>query len=323
MTHMDIELRCPACDRRMRVRQQYADRLVGCACGHITDGADPLASARSIIDEVGRKRRRVDGIMWSGGALVLLFVGVLAGGQGVDVPPQPLPSSPIDEVPGKTTAAPRSGTEWREPNAPTSPPEKNPASVTSPASRDDRSAHSEKKKAKTDIILEKASADADSNPNDKPSSAVTTAAATRVVTGHEWRSAAEGAGLGELRVRNGTSKDGVAVLVERLRHGGNQPRRAVYVRAGEEAHLHHVAVGGYVLQFLSGTDWNDPVRGFHHQAEGHVFAPSLKFTEADASDGGRSFAQYSVTLYKLVGRDARSTSVRPEMVRFDDLVRAD
>lgn len=72
------------------------------------------------------------------------------------------------------------------------------------------------------------------------------------------------------------------MLVERLRDGGH-PRRAVYVRAGEEAHLHHVAVGGYVLQFLSGTDWDDPVRRFHYQAEGHVFAASLKFTEAAAS----------------------------------------
>lgn len=230
IAHMDIELRCPVCDRLLRVQQQYADRLVGCACGHITDCSVPHASARSIIDEVGRKGRLVDRIMWGGGALVLLVVGFLAGGQGVDVPLQPLSSAPINGVAGKTAGSPRSGTEWREPNAPTSPP-KNPASVISTASRDGRSAHSEgAKKAETSIVLE-AGADADKIPNKKPPTAVATGAATRVVTGHEWRSAPEGAGLGELSVRTARPRTALRCWLSDCGTADTRDERSMYGRA--------------------------------------------------------------------------------------------
>jgi len=81
----------------------------------------------------------------------------------------------------------------------------------------------------------------------------------RPTTGYEWQMPSNG-GRGELSVTNGTGKDGVAELFERLSDDSLRARRAVYVRAQEDASLHGIAPGTYLLRFMLGMDWNDDGR---------------------------------------------------------------
>jgi hypothetical protein len=142
----------------------------------------------------------------------------------------------------------------------------------------------------------------------------------RLETGHEWQPSSSDHGLGDLNVTNGTRKDGVAVLYESLADGNVRPRRAVYVRAGEAAHLQTIAAGGYRLRFMLGVDWSEDTRSFRLDLECHAFVDALEFTETQTADG-IVYDKQSVTLHKVIQGNARSATISPTMVRFDELVR--
>jgi hypothetical protein len=142
----------------------------------------------------------------------------------------------------------------------------------------------------------------------------------RPLTGREWSTSSEYAGHGGLRVENGTEKDGVAVLFDRLSDHTAQARSAVYVRAGEDAQIQGVAAGSYTLRFVLGTDWDDQARTFRRDVEGHELDRALDFTESNA-DGRIEYSEHSVTLHKVVNGNMPSSSIDPNGVRFDQLGR--
>lgn len=142
----------------------------------------------------------------------------------------------------------------------------------------------------------------------------------RLTTGYEWQPASSTIGRGELNVTNGTTKEGVAVLFERLNDGSMRPRRAVYVRAREETRLHAIARGTYALRFMLGVDWNDNERVFRRGVECYAFVDALEFTETKTDDSV-IYSEQSVTLHKVINGNARSTTISPAMIRFDELGR--
>jgi DnaJ domain len=142
----------------------------------------------------------------------------------------------------------------------------------------------------------------------------------RPTTGYEWPAPSNSTGRGELSVTNGTAKDGVAVLFERLNDDSVRARQAVYVRAREDARIHGIAPGSYTLRFMLGVDWDDSGRVFRRSVECYAFVDALDFTET-TTDDRVVYSEQSVTLHKVINGNARSTTVRPAMVRFDELLR--
>jgi hypothetical protein len=140
----------------------------------------------------------------------------------------------------------------------------------------------------------------------------------RPTTGYEWQTTSSGAGRGELSVTNGTGKDGVVVLFERLYDDSLRARRAVYVRAHEDTSLHGIAPGTYTLRFMLGVDWNHDGRVFQRGVEGYAFVDALDFTETK-TDSSVVYSEQSVTLHKVINGNARSTTISPAMIRFDEL----
>lgn len=139
--------------------------------------------------------------------------------------------------------------------------------------------------------------------------------------GYEWATPSNKDGLGELGLTNGTKKDGVAVLLERLDDGSLRARRAIYVRAGEDARFEHVDPGIYTLRFKLGIDWDGARRTFRRAVEGHQLADALSFSETKTGDGV-VYSKQSVTLHEVINGNAPSTTIDADAVKFDDLKHA-
>ncbi len=103
-------------------------------------------------------------------------------------------------------------------------------------------------------------------------------------------------GGGELRIRNGTDLDAVAVLTTLVR----RPVRAVAVRSGHAATMRHVADGPYLLYFTLGLDWDASRRRFADPSSSYRFTEPLMFrTTGSLLWGNPTFSTYEVTLHPV------------------------
>ena len=114
-----------------------------------------------------------------------------------------------------------------------------------------------------------------------------------------------GGGYGELVVDNGTSTDGVAILMF-----SEEPVVAMYIRAGETYTLKGIRDGTYYLYFTTGSAWN---------GKKFTVSPGYKrFEEAcDYVTGATTYTTWSVTLHGVIGGNASAEQI--DATEFPDI----
>ncbi|TDE54676.1 hypothetical protein E1295_14200 [Nonomuraea mesophila] len=105
-------------------------------------------------------------------------------------------------------------------------------------------------------------------------------------------------GSGRLRIRNGTSKDGVVTLVK-----GRKKAVSIYVRARSSASVNDVRSGTYRVYFTTGHRFHAKKRKFTRNASYQRFDQRLRFT---------STSGWRLTLNPVRGGNARTRSVNPK-----------
>lgn len=101
-----------------------------------------------------------------------------------------------------------------------------------------------------------------------------------------------GGGYGELAVDNGTSKDGVVILML-----DDEPFVAAYIRHGDSFTLTGIRDGIYDLYFSTGSQWNG--EEFTRSASYQRFEEPFDFTT-----GATTYTTWSVTLHSVSGGTA-------------------
>ena len=100
--------------------------------------------------------------------------------------------------------------------------------------------------------------------------------------------------LGELQIRNNADDDALVKLKT-----ATEPKttvRSVYVRARNEVTLHKIQPQEYILQFVTGQDFDADTGTFRANASFSQFETTLPYTE-DAVDGGRRrYSIHKITL---------------------------
>ncbi|TDC98155.1 hypothetical protein E1292_35745 [Nonomuraea deserti] len=105
-------------------------------------------------------------------------------------------------------------------------------------------------------------------------------------------------GGGRLKIRNGTSKDGVVTLVK-----GRTKAVSIYVRARSSASINDVRSGTYRVYFTTGYRFDTKKRKFTKNPSYQRFDQRLRFT---------STSGWSLTLNPVRGGNARTRSVNPK-----------
>jgi hypothetical protein len=118
-------------------------------------------------------------------------------------------------------------------------------------------------------------------------------------------------GLGKLTITNGNSED-AAVIVSNL--AADTADRLVYVRAGTTTILRNISPGKYRLKFQIGKDWDDAADDFQCVTATAEFDRPASFQEEQTTNGIR-YSTVNITLHKLVGGNARTTSINPAAFR--------
>ncbi|MGW0802416.1 hypothetical protein [Nonomuraea sp. NPDC002799] len=109
-------------------------------------------------------------------------------------------------------------------------------------------------------------------------------------------------GEGTLKVKNGTSKDGVVTLVK-----GKTKAISIYVRAKSTASVRDVRDGTYRIYFTTGYRFSTSKGRFTRAAVYNRFNDRLKFTTTSA---GTSI--WTLTLNPVRGGNARTSRVNPK-----------
>ncbi|MEV0614435.1 hypothetical protein AB0I81_14000 [Nonomuraea sp. NPDC050404] len=109
-------------------------------------------------------------------------------------------------------------------------------------------------------------------------------------------------GLGQLKIKNGTSRDGVVALVK-----GGKKAISIYVRAKSSATIRDVRDGTYRIYFTTGSRFGVSKGRFARDAAYQRFNDRLKFRTTS-----RSSTIWTLTLNPVKGGKARTTSVNPK-----------
>ncbi|WP_433518676.1 hypothetical protein ACQP2T_26160 [Nonomuraea sp. CA-143628] len=128
-----------------------------------------------------------------------------------------------------------------------------------------------------------------------------TAAASRPRNGRILYDRVSG-GQGTLKIKNGTSRDGVVTLVK-----GRTKAISIYVRARSSASVRDVRDGTYRVYFTTGSRFRVSKGRFSQSAVYQRFNDRLRFTTTATS---RSV--WTLTLNPVRGGNARTTSINPK-----------
>ncbi|MEV0349876.1 hypothetical protein AB0H88_29215 [Nonomuraea sp. NPDC050680] len=109
-------------------------------------------------------------------------------------------------------------------------------------------------------------------------------------------------GQGTLKIKNGTSRDGVVTLVK-----GRTKAISIYVRARSSASVRDVRDGTYRVYFTTGSRFRTSKGRFSQSAVYQRFNDRLRFTTTATS---RSV--WTLTLNPIRGGNARTTSINPK-----------
>ncbi|MEW1748269.1 hypothetical protein [Streptomyces angustmyceticus] len=113
-------------------------------------------------------------------------------------------------------------------------------------------------------------------------------------------------GLGRLTVKNGTAGDAVVTLTR-----GGRTAFSLYVRKGSEATVGSVNSGSYTVYFTTGEDWNGAKSSFTRGCSFEKFDDSAAFRTVRVA-GGTQYTVLTFTLNKVIGGNARTSTVPPE-----------
>ncbi|GAA3683263.1 hypothetical protein GCM10022224_054750 [Nonomuraea antimicrobica] len=109
-------------------------------------------------------------------------------------------------------------------------------------------------------------------------------------------------GEGVLKIKNGTTKDGVVALVR-----GSSKAISIYVRAKSTASIKDVKDGTYRIYFTTGYRFNTSKGRFARSAAYQRFDDRLKFVTTS-----RSSTIWTLTLKAVKGGNARTRHINPK-----------
>ncbi|MFG1704170.1 hypothetical protein ACFLIM_13355 [Nonomuraea sp. M3C6] len=128
-----------------------------------------------------------------------------------------------------------------------------------------------------------------------------TAAAARPSNGRILYDRISG-GLGRLKIKNGTPRDGVVTLVK-----GKTKAISIYVRARSTASIKDVRDGTYRIYFTTGTRFSTSKGRFGRGATYQRFNDRLKYTTTATQS-----TIWTLTLNPVRGGNARTSSINPK-----------
>ena len=120
--------------------------------------------------------------------------------------------------------------------------------------------------------------------------------------------------LGQLTISNGSGQD-VAVKLK----GTISPRRTLrftYVRAMNEVTISGIPPGEYLLQCVTGKDWDPSRKAFQKNQEFSGFENSLSFLEHQKDDNSIEYSVHKITLSTLANGSMHKKEIAAE--DFDD-----
>ncbi|SEF90369.1 hypothetical protein SAMN05444920_101976 [Nonomuraea solani] len=109
-------------------------------------------------------------------------------------------------------------------------------------------------------------------------------------------------GIGLLKIKNGTSKDGVVALVR-----GKTKAISIYVRAKSTATIRTVSDGTYKVYFTTGYRYSTSKRRFTSSATYQRFNTTLKYRTTSTYRPG-----WSLSIHPVKGGNARTTQINPK-----------
>jgi len=118
-------------------------------------------------------------------------------------------------------------------------------------------------------------------------------------------------GLGELKIKNGTSLDAIAKLVNTTI---NKSVFTVYIKANSTYTISKVKDGNYKLFFNLGNDWDTNIKAFTVNSGYEVFEELFDFATREYEEGNYIRTRYStfeVTLNPVIGGNAETENVNP------------
>ncbi len=116
-------------------------------------------------------------------------------------------------------------------------------------------------------------------------------------------------GLGKLQIKNGTSLDAIAKLVNTTI---NKSVFTVYIKANSTYTIDKVKDGNYKLFFNLGNDWDTEVKAFAVNSGYEVFDELFDFITREYEEGDYIRTKYStfeVTLNPVIGGTAKTENV--------------
>jgi hypothetical protein len=112
-------------------------------------------------------------------------------------------------------------------------------------------------------------------------------------------------GLSELKITNGRESDAAVRLVDTLT---NATVSFVYVQAGDTYTVRGIPPGEYFLRFALGQEWVGACRRFLQTESFEEFERTLIFEES-TTDSEQVYSKESVTLYPVIGGNARTRAI--------------
>lgn len=116
-------------------------------------------------------------------------------------------------------------------------------------------------------------------------------------------------GLGKLEIKNGTSLDAIAKLVNTTI---NKSVITAYIKANSTYTISKVKDGNYKLFFNLGNDWDTEIKAFTVNSGYEVFEDPFDFTTREYEEGDYIRTKYStfeVTLNPVIGGTAETENV--------------
>lgn len=116
-------------------------------------------------------------------------------------------------------------------------------------------------------------------------------------------------GLGQLEIKNGTSNDAVAKLVNLVTR---KSVLTVYIRRNSNLNINKIRDGNYRLYFVLGKIYDEKQTVFLEDCSFSVFEDAFNFNtfSYDVTDGVETnYSVFEVTLHPVVGGKARTNSV--------------
>ncbi|MEV4392717.1 hypothetical protein [Nonomuraea sp. NPDC049607] len=135
----------------------------------------------------------------------------------------------------------------------------------------------------------------------RTTSAVQAAAASRPANGRIIYDRLSG-GRGTLKIKNGTSKDGVVTIVK-----GRTKAVSIYVRARSTARIRDVRDGTYRIYFTTGYRFSTSKGRFTRAASYQKFNDRLRFRTTSTQ-----YTIWTLTLNPIRGGNARTSPVNPK-----------